>query len=1195
MTNKFTARASKFGLHRVPVRVAAFAMATVLCATGVVIVATAPNASAGTAPVQFGYVPMPADQFQLVMEHVNSAADTTLDFTVGITSAAAGAIITYDHWEDGYEADLANPVQSTTQVWGDGNAANGDASTVCSVCTGDLIPQGAVIVGRNSITTPRNPAQIRYDGRDEVASTRGFALTAGGFSTPLGSVLAGSVSAFDTSTYGTDYVVPVGENTPTPSGTSPAFEYTGAVVMAAQDATTVHVDLDGNGTDDQTTTINRGQVVFVDGGLHEGAHITSDKPVQVHLATGDVGASYESRWFTLFPTPLLTSDYLSPVGSSNNNERTIIYLFNPNASAITITPTCTSCSGTLNVPAHASISFATPLGEAVRFASSGSEHFLGIGGAGSQSGAAPGSSGDGSATHDWGFTLIPTRLLTTQAVLGWAPGNSSNPPASAGAGDEGDNPVWITTLTPTTLHVDYDGDPSTGAITGSDCFGGHHDADISVGALASTRIVDLSDSDMTGARIYTCDSTKIAGAWGEDPATAPGGSPGFDAGYTLIPSTTMIVDKSASVLTDANGDGRAGPGDTLTYDVSIADAGSLAFTNVSVDDAVPAGTSYVAGSTVFDDGSTTTPIADSSGPSTPFPLDEGGASIPNISAGLTVHVRYRLHIDNPFNAGGSSVTNSATVTADEATASDTNVVQLATADLSLTKTQTASPVYVGDNAVWHLTVANAGPDTATGVEVTDLLPPDTTYVSDNPSQGTYDNSTGLWSVGSLASGATATIDITSTVDDTSVTNYAEITASDAIDPDSQPAENPLDNTHAPDQDDEGSATVTVTSTSAGALGDTVWFDRNADGRRNAGEPGIAGVGVFVRWAGPDATFGTGDDVVTHTMTDANGSWNVSGLSAGHYRVKIDAATLPVDERIPTHDLDGVATADRADLTLATNQVRTDADFGYRRAATGGDTVFNDANGNNIADPGEGLAGIEVTVTEAGRDGKLGTHDDVARIATTDAGGVWSVHGLPAGLVRVRVNQASLPGGLVNTSDPDGRNDSESRVVLKAGTTDLAQDFAYSAPAMFGDHVWLDRNGNGVADPGEAGVPGVTVTLMRDGDHDGVYETTIGTTTSDANGNYAFANLRYGDYCVVVDAATAPNGAALTTPDHVDADLAPGEVSLLGDFGLAPSVLPFTGAAPGWLIRIALMLVAVGGALTFAARRRRRPSPTTRSA
>ena len=50
---------------------------------------------------------------------------------------------------------------------------------------------------------------------------------------------------------------------------------------------------------------------------------------------------------------------------------------------------------------------------------------------GSQSGSY-GAGGDSSTTYDWGYTLVPTSLLTTQAVLGWAPGNSANPPSSAG-------------------------------------------------------------------------------------------------------------------------------------------------------------------------------------------------------------------------------------------------------------------------------------------------------------------------------------------------------------------------------------------------------------------------------------------------------------------------------------------------------------------------------------------------------------------------------------------------------------------------------------------------------------------------------------------------------------------------------------------------------------------------------------------
>ena len=487
--------------------------------------------------------------------------------------------------------------------------------------------------------------------------------------------------------------------------------------------------------------------------------------------------------------------------------------------------------------------------------------------------------------------------------------------------------------------------------------------------------------------------------------------------------------------------------------------------------------------------------------------------------------------------------------------------------------------------MFHLTVSNAGPDAASGVVVTDLLPPGTTYVSDTPSQGTYDHTTGQWTVGSLAYGATATLDITATVDNTSVTNYAQITATNADDPDSQPAENALDATHAPDQDDEGSATVTVTAAAVCSLGDTVWLDLDGDGKRDPGEPGIRNVAVSVRWAGLDGALDTVDDIVTTDTTDGSGAWSVTGLSVGKYRVSIDPTTLPAGTRTPTYDLDGAATKDRTDVTLSLNQERTDVDFGFRGSATVGDTVFNDANGNDKADPGEGMPGVKVTVTLAGPDGTVGTSDDIDRVTTTNANGIWIMRGLPPGTVRVRVAPASIPAGLINTYDPDGGNDGRSQLVLAAGTHDLTQDFGYSAPATFGDLVWIDSNGNGVADPGEPGVEGVTVTLLRDTNYDGTYDTTIGTTTTDADGNYSFDGLQFGDYRAVIDTTTAPNGAALTTPDHVDADLAPGQVSAAGDFGLAPTLLPFTGANPIWLVGAGLLLVAIGGYFARFGRRR----------
>ncbi|MFN8498618.1 MAG: SdrD B-like domain-containing protein [Anaerolineae bacterium] len=49
-------------------------------------------------------------------------------------------------------------------------------------------------------------------------------------------------------------------------------------------------------------------------------------------------------------------------------------------------------------------------------------------------------------------------------------------------------------------------------------------------------------------------------------------------------------------------------------------------------------------------------------------------------------------------------------------------------------------------------------------------------------------------------------------------------------------------------------------------------------------------------------------------------------------------------------------------------------------------------------------------------------------------------------------------------------------------------------------VFNDLNGNGTQDPGEPGIPGVTVTLKDPSGNP------VGTTTTDASGNYSFPNV-----------------------------------------------------------------------------------------
>jgi uncharacterized repeat protein (TIGR01451 family) len=84
------------------------------------------------------------------------------------------------------------------------------------------------------------------------------------------------------------------------------------------------------------------------------------------------------------------------------------------------------------------------------------------------------------------------------------------------------------------------------------------------------------------------------------------------------------------------------------------------------------------------------------------------------------------------------------------------------ADLSVTKTDSPDPVSVGSSLTYTLTAGNAGPDTATGVTVTDTLPAGVTFASAAPSQGDPCTETGgtvTCNLGSLAKDATATVEI----------------------------------------------------------------------------------------------------------------------------------------------------------------------------------------------------------------------------------------------------------------------------------------------------------------------------------------------------------------------------------------------------------------------------------------------------
>ncbi|MDJ0852853.1 MAG: Ig-like domain-containing protein [Myxococcota bacterium] len=89
------------------------------------------------------------------------------------------------------------------------------------------------------------------------------------------------------------------------------------------------------------------------------------------------------------------------------------------------------------------------------------------------------------------------------------------------------------------------------------------------------------------------------------------------------------------------------------------------------------------------------------------------------------------------------------------------------ADLELTKTASDLTPEFSENVTFTLTVDHAGGVDATGVQVEDLLADGFTFVSAS-GDGTYDAGTGLWDIGTIVSGGSATLDITATVNEPGV-------------------------------------------------------------------------------------------------------------------------------------------------------------------------------------------------------------------------------------------------------------------------------------------------------------------------------------------------------------------------------------------------------------------------------------------
>jgi uncharacterized repeat protein (TIGR01451 family) len=658
------------------------------------------------------------------------------------TSGSDGTEYYYDHWEDGYDDAPLNPdCFGSTEV--------------------GVLDAGATKLFASDIYTAQLGASpYYYDGRDRITifGEDGTVVRLAYPSSP-GVVLAAAWEVPEAADWGVEYVATVGEDLNFNMAFEDDHDYAGLEVMAWLDGTDVY----SNGV--PAKTLDAGEVFFVERGVQSTDRITATAPIQVQMMTGGCGDAYSAHGYTLQPTHVWDNAYWASVPgfvadcnpkADPENADTDIYLHNPNSSGISVT---VSSSSTIDIfiPANTTVSVLHETGwddisagfQGVYFSSSAPFWGVGVIDSFTAVGAVANSN------YDWGYVLIPEEDLSSQVVVGYAPGNPGAP-----ADNDNGNVAYVTAVTNTRIYVDLnqDGLPDPFDMNGDgdrddpDAWGvSEWDEPLSALGIPLKmgqvlRVGDPSaDHDLTGARIYTPDMReRIAAAWGQDPCRATI-LDYTDLGYTIFPVPSPRLSKVDELADDADLTGDISPGDTITYTLVLHNNNTLGSLNdVELVDNLPyTYTDFVVGSLQI-----STPP-----PTKTVQYDNGSGFVATPTSNtqkiriewdtlgpdkiVTIVFRVTLHNDIPLSV--TEITNQGWVNAsnidkpvwseDPADPEDPDTdTPVGRPLLSINKSVSPSLIRPGDFVTYTLVVANHGNGLAVNLSITDAIPVELQYV-----------------------------------------------------------------------------------------------------------------------------------------------------------------------------------------------------------------------------------------------------------------------------------------------------------------------------------------------------------------------------------------------------------------------------------------------------------------------------------
>ncbi|MBI5633652.1 MAG: DUF11 domain-containing protein [Nitrospirae bacterium] len=660
-------------------------------------------------------------------------ATVNMHALIAITAWSDNIIIYYDHWENGLTFDPDNPTATADETF--------TMATTGTVLTLDNTPAGGIVI-------PRNSANTYYDGGDRIYVAGGaVTVTRVSYRDATGrAAQAVAWEIYPVKPQLTTYVVPFGENL---SGSFPDFLRTYVIVQATADNTTFTVDLDGNGTadpldqnfdgdtadagDTSIVTLQAGQSFFIGNvpvnpvpmprgaraTINSGAIIQGSSTLQVKFVVGDPVANYETRGISSFPRGYWTKDYYAPVGDSAARI-TDIFLYNPNAAAITINWETQSGSGNFLIGSGATVSYVAlagqlPVGGGVYLR--GSDVFWGV--------STIDSTGQ---VNEWAYSLLPSTLLYNEHFLGWAPGGA----------DGNDSGVFLTVAQDNTIvFVDTDND-------------GTANQTYTLNRLQTQYITDPTDFDLSGTHFWATGPFTMS--YGQNPDTAPSLATSGDLGYVAIPgadfiSLVLTVDKAVSpqVVPTASGS-------TATFTISV-NSQKYTLDGIQVLDMLPANWQYLGPTSItLPDMTTisTAPTVTAAGAALPAPFTGTcpAAGGPCLTWDNTVlgSMAENQEITITFTAQTTAVLAAGTLSQNRVrvvgtrtfgtpsqtqTFTATDFAYVASGGPQITKTSgAADPVSPGDTIPYTVTVSNPASATfnLTGVSIYDPLPAGVSYV-----------------------------------------------------------------------------------------------------------------------------------------------------------------------------------------------------------------------------------------------------------------------------------------------------------------------------------------------------------------------------------------------------------------------------------------------------------------------------------